>query len=92
MTPVSSATPPINEMLSLSSASFFVNANNDISVQLGTFYFPGWKVYLDKSLEDQIIVNEIGTMDINLPKGNHNLDLRFENTNIRNLSLVITNV
>lgn len=70
--------------------SFNYSSQNDFLATINTYYFPGWKVYLDKSLEDQIIVNEIGTMDINLPKGNHNLDLRFENTNIRNLSLVIT--
>jgi|GEM_PF-2866586 len=67
----------------------YVNSN-DFVATVNIYYFPGWKAYLDESLYDQIKVNEIGTMDINLPKGYHNLDLSFENTTIRNISLVVS--
>jgi len=70
--------------------SFNYISQNNFSSTVSIYYFPGWKAYLDESLYNQIKVNEIGTMDINLPKGNHNLDLKFENTAIRNISLIIS--
>lgn len=65
-------------------------SEKDFTATINTYYFSGWKAYLDVSSQEQIKVNEIGTMDINLPKGNHKLDLKFGNTNIRNLSLIIS--
>jgi len=65
-------------------------SNNEFKATINTYYFPGWKAYLDNSSEEQIMVNEIGTMDLTLPKGNHILDLEFKNTLIRNISLIIS--
>jgi hypothetical protein len=69
---------------------FSYESEKDFTATINTYYFPGWKVYLDKSFYDQRKVNGIGTMDINLPKGSHNILLKFENTNIINLSLIIS--
>ena len=56
-------------------------------VELQTFYFPGWKVYLDGkevSIEpkrDPLL----GRMQIDVPAGNHNITALFTNTPIRTL-------
>ena len=42
------------------------------------FYPPGWKIYVDEMPVDKIYKTDHAIQSIILPKGNHNVDLRFE--------------
>jgi len=70
--------------------NFKYQSQKDFLAIVNTYYFSGWKSYLDNSPYGQISVNEVGTMDIKLPKRNHDLELRFENNNIRNIFLMVS--
>jgi hypothetical protein len=55
--------------------------------ELQTFYFPGWKVYLNgKEVKiDPARDPLLGRMQVNVPYGNHQLIARFTNTPIRTI-------
>jgi len=69
---------------------FNYQSQEDFLVTVNIYYYPQWKVYVDKISNNQIFVNEIGTMDINLPKGNHAFEMRFENSNLQNVFLIVS--
>ncbi len=57
-----------------------------------TFYFPGWKIYVNGSpvpIEFQD-VNYKGLITFTLPQGKANVLVKYENTKIRNVSNIIT--
>ncbi len=57
-----------------------------------TFYFPGWKVYIDGKevpIEFQDM-NYRGVITYNVPPGKHSIDVRFTNTKIRLLANTIS--
>ena len=62
----------------------------DFTATINTFYFPGWNLYIDNLYHKGIEVNENGTMDISLPKGKHELMLRFEDTSFRKTALLVS--
>ncbi len=62
----------------------------DFTATINTFYFPGWNSYLDGAFYEGIEINENGTMDISLPRGKHELTLRFEDTAFRKIALLIS--
>lgn len=50
---------------------------------INTFVFPGWKAYVDNK---NILINPYGKLkliSLDLPKGNHYIQIKFENTLIR---------
>ncbi len=57
---------------------------------INTYYFPGWEVFIDNKKIDQIKVNKLGTMDVELPKGEHFLIAKFSNTQLRNIAQIIS--
>lgn len=57
-----------------------------------TFYFPGWKVWVDQqpvSLEFQDVEYR-GVMTYRIPQGSHDVRIRFEDTKIRFFSKILT--
>lgn len=66
------------------------DSQKDFVAVVNTFYFPGWNSYLDNMLSNGIKVNKNGTMDISLPKGKHELEIRLENTAFRKISLLVS--
>jgi len=69
-----------------------IDALTQITLRIKTFYFPGWKAYVDGA-EKQIKTEEdIGAMIINVPEGKHMLILRFEDTPVRYYSKLVSMV
>ena len=66
------------------------NAQTALTLRIRTFYFPGWRAYLD-GVETPIKRHEnIGAMLVSIPRGIHTLVLKFEDTPIRYISKLIT--
>ena len=59
------------------------------TVIFSLFYFPGWKIKVDGRSEN-IIISGNGLISAQIPKGNHLVELRFENTPIRLWSNLIS--
>jgi hypothetical protein len=69
-------------------------ASNKTQFQINTFYFPGWKVFVDKKLVeiDPYRDKEYGIMIIDLQKGTHQVKAVFGKTPIRAISDIISAV
>jgi len=71
---------------------FKATTTSSTTFQLNTYYFPGWKLYID---DRQVAINSgnkyhlITTL---LPTGKHTITARFENTSIRITSVVISTI
>ncbi len=61
-------------------------------VRVNTFYFPGWTAYVDGNKTTPYVPEEEewGRMWIELPKGEHNVEVKFENTPIRTVGNIIS--
>jgi hypothetical protein len=69
-----------------------VSAKENIRMVDNTFFFPGWKVFVD-GIETEVEfqdVNYRGVITYMVPSGEHNVLVRFENTKTRNLANVVT--
>lgn len=71
-----------NEVIKNSSRSYTINALTDIRMVDYTFYFPGWRAYVDGAkipiqYQDP---SYRGVITYNVPKGKHAVMLKFENT------------
>ncbi len=58
--------------------------------QLNTFFFPGWKAYLD---QEEIVIhnnNAYKLMTIDVPAGKHSLSFVFTNTPVRTIANAIS--
>jgi hypothetical protein len=75
-----------------SSRKYEIKASSDIRMADYTFYFPGWKVYIDgKEVPIQFQdPNYRGVITYNVPKGEHVVDLRFEHTKPRLIGYGLT--
>jgi uncharacterized membrane protein len=67
-----------------------VNARKHLTLRIRTFYFPGWKAYVDGVETEIKIEKNIGAMLVDIPKGKHSLVVRFEDTPIRHYSKIIS--
>jgi hypothetical protein len=80
------------KVLSWKSANRIVDVKAEIPVvmRFRTFYFPGWTAYIDGAPSE--ISAETGTraIMINVPKGNHRLELVFEDTPARRYGKLIS--
>jgi hypothetical protein len=68
-----------------SSRTYQVNAQTDVRLVDYTFYFPGWRAYIDK-VETPIQFqdpNYRGVITYNVPAGIHTITLKFVETKIR---------
>lgn len=66
--------------------SFNINLSEPTKFQLNTFYFPGWKAYLDNK---EIPISPSKTyklISVKIPQGSHNLNFIFEDTPIRKIA------
>ena len=71
---------------------YTVKANTDIRMVDNTFYFPGWKVYIDgKNTEIEFQdMNYRGIITYRVPKGEHNIYLKFAETKIRKFGNILS--
>lgn len=69
-----------------------ITANSELNLVDYTFYFPGWKVYIDGSaspIEFQDM-NYRGLITFKSPPGNHKIAVVYENTKVRMFSSVLS--
>jgi len=66
------------------------SSKNSFIARINTYYFAGWKIYVDDLAVDDLTVNEIGTIDVNLPAGEHELLVSFENTPLREITVGVS--
>ncbi|MEK7526505.1 MAG: hypothetical protein AAB546_03425, partial [Patescibacteria group bacterium] len=74
-------------------SNFKANVEDDKAwVRVNTFYFPGWVAYVDGNKVAPFVPQEEewGRMWIELPKGEHNVEVKFENTQIRTIGNVVS--
>lgn len=72
--------------------SYTVQADTELRLTDNTFYFPGWRVYVNGEevpIEFQDM-NYRGVITYKVPTGNHTVEVVFTNTKIRLLGNVIT--
>ena len=65
------------------------------SLIIQTYYFPGWKVWVDgKEVETKPLLDplKIGRMLINVPVGIHQIELKFTDTPIRTFGNILTTI
>ena len=77
--------------------SFKLMALEDSKIRINIHYFPGWRAYvkgtktLNEWKEAKIdYSNKYGLMDINVPSGYPEIEMRFENTSLRELSNILS--
>lgn len=82
----------LNRELKNSSRKYKINAKTNLRMVDYTFYFPGWKVYVDGKevpVEFQDI-NYRGVITYEIPTGMHDVLVQFEDTKIRLIGKLIS--
>jgi len=75
-----------------SSRTYRVQSQNLVKVVDYTFYFPGWKVYVDRKevpIQFQDPVYR-GVITFEVPQGDHAIQVKYENTMVRLLGNVVS--
>lgn len=65
---------------------FQIDAKTDISFNLKTFYYPGWKVKVNslpdrEFIDTKLLASTDGRIMLNLPQGNYDIDIWYRGTN-----------
>jgi uncharacterized membrane protein YfhO len=66
------------------------DTKKDSLLRIRTFYFPGWKAYIDGIQTEIRKENDSGAMLVTVPGGMHTLELKFRDTPVRYYSKIIT--
>lgn len=67
-----------------------LEAKGDSQLQINTFNFPGWRVYLDGvevKIDDD---NKLKLINVSIPSGNHQIIVKLSNTPIRTIANLIS--
>jgi hypothetical protein len=67
-----------------------VNSRRPSSLRIRTFNFPGWTAYVDGAMTPLRTEKGTGAIIVDIPQGEHRLELRFEDTPIRLYSKLIS--
>jgi len=70
--------------------SFKTFSNEEFLINTNIFFFPGWKVYLDEKEISYLTDNNLQTISFTVPAGDHKVNVRFENTLIRNIANMVS--
>ncbi|MCB0084867.1 MAG: hypothetical protein KDE47_28200, partial [Caldilineaceae bacterium] len=73
-----------------SSAGGVVRADGPITVRVHLLYFPGWRAYIDDTPAELRISDPHGLIEVDVPAGQHRLDVRMEATPVRRLGTAIS--
>ncbi|MBI3366435.1 hypothetical protein HY041_02295, partial [Candidatus Roizmanbacteria bacterium] len=82
----------ISNSVNSSIRKYRIAAETDVRIVDYTFYFPGWKAYVDQ-VEVPIQFQDPayrGVITYEVPKGEHEIVLRFTNTKVRLLGIVLS--
>lgn len=72
--------------------SFEITANEESSIRVNNFWFPGWRAFLDGQETEIKHDNDFQAMVFDIPNGSHMLQLKFGNTMIRTIGEIISAV
>jgi hypothetical protein len=72
--------------------SFAISAPKEFVLRLYTFYFPGWRAYVDGEEVEIEIAGPEGFITLWAPQGEHNVLVRFEDTPPRTAGWIISAV
>lgn len=61
-------------------------------LRLSTFYYPGWEAKTDGRRSDIVVHQGSGSMIIDIPEGNHTLEIAFRDTTLRYYGKIISMV
>jgi len=81
-----------SQNLKNASRKYDLSVKSDLRIVDNTFYFPGWKVYIDGTevpVEFQD-TNFRGLITYNVPQGNHQVVVKYENTKIRSIGAALS--
>ena len=67
-----------------------VRAERPITVRVFLYYFPGWQVLVDGTPALYHISDQHGLIDIDLPAGEHRIDIRMGSTTVRRIGAGIS--
>lgn len=68
--------------------SYIIDANEESVIKENTHYFPGWNIFVDGRQKE--IVPDNGVMTFTVDKGNHNVELVFQDTSVRKYATAIS--
>jgi hypothetical protein len=74
----------------LLSSEMKVTSEKEWTLSFHTFYFPGWKVYLDGQEAPVFPSGDLALLSVDVPSGEHDVQVRFEDTFARSLGDAIT--
>ena len=76
----------------IKSAKYYahINADKDTTVQINTIYFPNWKVKVDDKAVPIDYQNEFGLMTFQLPKGEHEVIIKYTKSAVHLTSEIIS--
>ncbi len=69
---------------------FTANSKAQSKITLPVVFFPGWKLYINNISQNFNLTKDLGLITFDLPSGQNNIQLKFENTPIRSLSNIIS--
>lgn len=72
------------------SAKFRANVSKVADVEIPISYFPGWKVFSNNRELGQKDPTKLGLIQVELPKGQNQIDVKFTNTPIRSIGNLLT--
>ena len=70
--------------------TLFTNGDTDLTLQLSTFYFPGWTAEIDGNNYNIKVEKDSGSMLLEVPKGRHEVRLIFKDTQVRRSGKIIS--
>jgi len=70
--------------------TLFTYGDTDLTVQLSTFYFPGWTAEIDGNNYNIKVEKDSGSMLLEVPKGRHEVRLIFKDTQVRRSGKIIS--
>lgn len=70
--------------------SFYIATQQDSIIKANIFNFPGWKVPIDNKKTTIDDNNDLKLITFTVPKGNHEIKIKFENTNVRTYANMLT--
>ncbi len=78
------------EIKKVQSSNYFaqIKANEKSEILVNTAYFPGWSVWLN---DKKIPIKQAkgGLFTFNIPKGNHNIEVKLEDTPLQRLAVLV---
>jgi hypothetical protein len=69
---------------------YHVEVMDTARLRVNTFYFPGWTVYVDGEERSVAYDNPQGVMEFTLEPGDHWVQVRFEDTDLRRWSTLLS--